>query len=375
MTQKKKILFLINSLGEGGAEKVLVNLANNINKSKYNITIRTLIDQGVNKKFLSNNVTYEYIFKKKIKGLNYLHLLPKKYIYSRIAYGKFDVIVVYLHGVLTKIVASAPSSQKTIAYLHANMHNSPFIKSFKSKKKLQDCFKTYNAIASVSRDVEESFKAVSGIVDKLHVIYNTFDLEGIKYKALEKTDTKTDREGIIKLCAVGTINKVKGFDRLIMILGQLKEEGNDFILTIIGDGPDREIIQKLIHANRLKNNVFLLGFQSNPYKYISKSDLFISSSHTEGFSSVVVESVILGVPVIATNTSGMKEILGENNEFGIIVNNCEQALYYGLKGIIKNPLILDEYKQKVKLRSSFFSKYKTAEEFEILIENLSSIRC
>ena len=106
---KKNILFLINDLGSGGAEKVLVNLVNNMNKDKYNITLRTIIDQGDNKKYLANTVTYESIFRKGFRGIKYLHLLPKKYIYNKVAYGKFDVIVVYLHGVLTKIVANAPS--------------------------------------------------------------------------------------------------------------------------------------------------------------------------------------------------------------------------------------------------------------------------
>lgn len=366
----KHILFLINNLGSGGAEKVLVNLVNHIDKDKYNITLRTLIDQGENKKTLSHSVTYESIYRKGFRGINYLHLLPKKYIYNRIAYGKFDIIVVYLHGVLTKIVANAPASQKTVAYLHANMQNSPFIKSFKSKGKLQSCFKSYNAIVSVSKSVEESFKEVSGIDENLHVIYNTFDLEDIKAKALEKFEETSYPNQSISLCAVGTINKIKGFDRLIKVLGRIKREGSDFILNIIGDGPDKELLHKLIEEENLKSQVFLVGFKSNPYQYISKSDLFVSASHSEGFSSVVVESVILGVPVITTKTSGMMEILGENDEYGLIVENNEEALYNGLNELIQNKELLNEYKQKVKLRSSFFSTQKTVNDVEKLLDTI-----
>lgn len=367
---KKNILFLINNLGSGGAEKVLVNLVNHLDKEKYSITLRTLINQGENKQSLSNAITYESVFDKGFRGVNYLHLLPKKYIYNKIAYGDFDVIVVYLHGVLTKIVANAPSSQKTVAYLHANMQNSPFIKSFKSKYRLQSCFNTYNAIVSVSKSVEDSFKAVSGIEKKLYVIYNTFDVEGIRAKATEKIEQDYGQGDLIQLCAVGTINKVKGFDRLIKVLGRIKNEGNDFILNIIGDGPDRSLLQELIEENNLQNNVFLLGFKSNPYKYISKSDLFVSASHSEGFSSVVVESVILGIPVITTNTSGMAEILGENNEFGMIVENTEIALYLGLKELIQNKGTLNKYKQKAKDRSSSFSTEKTVIEVENLLDTI-----
>ncbi|MGO3184234.1 MAG: glycosyltransferase [Aequorivita sp.] len=370
MVPKKRILFLTNNLSGGGAEKVLVNLVNNMDKSKYDITLRTLVDQGENKQFLTNTVTYESVYKKGFRGLNYLHLMPKKYIYNKVAYGQFDVIVVFLHGVLTKIVANAPSSQKTIAYLHANMQNSPFIKSFKSKEKLQSCFKQYDAVVSVSKSVEESFKIVSGIEEKLHVIYNTFDVEGIKNKASEKLDEEYKEEGPIMLCAVGKLNKIKGFDRLINVLGKLKREGNIFILTIVGEGSDRSILEKLILKNNLTENVFLAGFQSNPYKYISKSDLLVGSSLTEGFSSVVVESVILGVPVITTDTSGMAEILGENDEYGIIVENNEKALYNGLGKMLRHKQLLNLYSQKVKGRSSFFSTQKTVKEVENLIDDI-----
>src|SRR5699024_9284673 len=113
MCSKKNILFLMNDLGSGGAEKVLVNLVNHIDKTKYNITLRTLMDFGKNKEYVSNNVTYETVIKKKFRGAKYLYLLPKKYIYNKVASGDFDVIIVYLHGVLTKIVSHAPSSQKT----------------------------------------------------------------------------------------------------------------------------------------------------------------------------------------------------------------------------------------------------------------------
>ena len=372
MIHKKNILFLTNNLASGGAEKVLVNLVNHLDNNKYDITLRTLVDKGENKKFLNDTVKYESIFKKSFRGISKLHVLPKKYIYNKIAGGDFDVIVVYLHGVLTKIVANAPATQKTISYLHGNMQRSLFIKSFKSIEQLQSCFETYDAIVSVSEGVQNSFKTVSKLDKNLHVIYNTFDVEGIREKASEIVEESFLKIGVIQLCSVGSIKKVKGFDRLIRVLGRIKNEGSDFVLNIIGDGPESSSLRELIKENKLEENVFLLGFRSNPYKYISKSDLFVSSSHTEGFSSVVVESVILGVPVITTKTSGMTEILGENNEFGLVVENNEEALYTGLKKLILKEDLLNEYKQKVKIRSSYFSTQKTVNEVEKLLDALTN---
>lgn len=368
----KKVLFLINNLGGGGAEKVLVNLVNHMNPHKYDITLRTLIDQGENKKFLSDSINYEYVFKKGFRGINYLHILPSNFIYNKVAHGEFDVIIVYLHGVLTKIVSKAPESQKTITYLHANMHTSPFIKSFGTKQILQDCFKSYNAIVSVSRSVEDSFIEVSGIKDKLHVIYNTFDVQDIKDKAKESyAHDSLFNQSCINICSVGKLEKVKGYLRLLKAIKRLKnEEVINVSLNILGEGPERKQLEDYIQAHNLHNNIKLLGFKSNPYKYIANSDLFVSSSYSEGFSSVVVESIILGIPVLATECAGMKEILGENNEYGIVVENSDNALYEGLKKLLLDNDSLKQYKQKATERSSFFSTEKAVGDVEKLIDEV-----
>jgi glycosyltransferase involved in cell wall biosynthesis len=369
--KKKKLLFLINTLGGGGAERVLVNLINKMDHRQYHITIRTLIDKGENKMFLSDKVNYEYVLKNSFKGINFLHLLPKKWVYNKIAKGDFDVIVVYLHGVLTKIVSNAPESQKTIAYLHANMLNSPFLKSFGAKEQIQNCFKSYNAIVSVSQSVEDTFKQVSGINKKLYVIYNTFDLEEIKNKSVEKTELSLkNKSKTLNICSVGKLNKVKGYERLISVVGKLKKEGYQFNLTIVGDGSERQSLEALIEQENLNNTVNLTGHQKNPYKFIADSDLFISSSYSEGFSSVVAESIILGIPVLTTNTSGMKEILGENNEYGMIVKNSEKGLYKGIKKLLEQKELLAHYKMKAKQRAKFFSPEKTVKDVEKLIETV-----
>ncbi|GGW53099.1 glycosyltransferase involved in cell wall biosynthesis [Winogradskyella epiphytica] len=372
---KKNILFLINNLGGGGAEKVLVNLVNHMDYNKYNITLRTLVNEGENKRFLSNTINYEYIFKKSFKGLNYLHLLPSNYIYKKVAYGTFDVIIVYLHGVLTKIVANAPASQNTIAYLHANMQNSPFIKSFSNQKQIVACFKSYNAIVSVSKSVEESFKAVSGINENLHVIYNTFDVKGIVEKSKEPLNHSDVIIGeadnkILNLITVGKLTAVKGYERLIKVIKKLRDYDIKVNLSIVGEGEQRSLLEQYIKKHQLENSISLLGFQSNPYKYIVNSDLFVCSSYSEGFSSVVVESIILGVPVITTDCAGMSEIVGEENEYGIIVDNNEESLYRGLKKMILERDLITSYSIKAKERAKYFSTEKGVLDVEKLIDRI-----
>ena len=367
-----KLLFLINDLGNGGAEKVLVNLVNCLAEDDYDITVRTLIKGGTNQNHLSRKVHYEYVFKKAFPGLNYLYLLPHGWIYNRVVHGKYDVIIVFLHGVLTRIVSFAPKLQRTIAYLHANMEYSPFMKKFKSKNDIKKCFENYNRIVSVSQDIQQSFIKASGINDKRLVVkYNTFDVKKIRYNSRIKNSNLVldkNRQDCI-LCSVGKLEKVKGYSRLLRIVRRLIEEGDSIKLIIVGEGSQKANLLKYIKENDLEKNVYLVGFDDNPYKYIVNSDLFVCSSYSEGFSSAVAESLILGVPVITTKCAGMREMIGEN-EFGVITDNNEDALYKGIKMIVSNKQLLDHYRSQAITRGLMFSTENTVQSVKKMIEEV-----
>lgn len=367
-----KVLFLANNLEGGGAERVLVNLLDKFDFTKYSVTLRVLVDEGINKENLPKDICYEYIFKRNFRGLNYLHLLPPKFIYNKIAKGSFDVIIVYLHGVLTKIVSYAPQTQKTIAYLHANMNTSPFMRSFKTLKRKQNCFMTFDAIVSVSKEVQDSFIKQTNIVSKLHIINNTFDLVNIRKLSVEPCDIEIKNEIDVRIISVGKLNKVKGYLRLLSVVNRLIQENESLRikLIIVGNGPEEEALKNFVEDNNLKEVVQLIGFDSNPYKYIANSDLFVCASYTEGFSSVVVESIILGVPVITTDCPGMKDILGENNEYGLIVENNTESLFNGLKEMIVNEKLRIHYQKKAVLRSSYFESNRSVKEVEALIKEV-----
>lgn len=116
------------------------------------------------------------------------------------------------------------------------------------------------------------------------------------------------------------------------------------------------------------SNVTLMGFQSNPYKYVSKMDLFVCSSYREGFSTAVTESIILNVPVITTDVSGMDEILLDG-EYGLIVPNDTDALYNGLKDLIMHPQKIELYKKRLMERSKKNAR-NNVEQYESFLDNL-----
>ena len=113
-------------------------------------------------------------------------------------------------------------------------------------------------------------------------------------------------------------------------------------------------MKQYIQKNHLDAFVKLLGFHSNPYKYIVQGDLFVCSSRSEGYSTAVTEALILGVPVITTDCSGMMELL-KNGECGIITPNDDEAFYQGLKSLLTDASLLEHYRQKAIERGKDFT--------------------
>ena len=174
----------------------------------------------------------------------------------------------------------------------------------------------------------------------------------------------------LKIVAIGTLYYIKGFDRLLRCLKKLKDEGLRFHMYFVGDGEQHGELEQYVKDNAMTGDVIFYGYQKNPYQYMSKADLFVCSSISEGFSGTVSEATILGIPTLTTRCSGMDEILGKNNEYGIIVENNEEALYEGLKDLMINRDKLALYKEKVKDRSSFFSTESTVHCVEKLIDTI-----
>ena len=163
---------------------------------------------------------------------------------------------------------------------------------------------------------------------------------------------------------------MKGYDRLARVHKKLIDEGLNHHIYILGIGEDEDKINRYIKENNLQETYTLLGFRDNPYKYVSKCDLFVCSSYREGFSTAVTESLVVGTPVVSTLCSGAQELLGYNNEYGLVVENSEDGIYEGIKKLLEDRELLNYYKEKAIERGSFFSKEKTVKAVEDMIDSL-----
>lgn len=196
------------------------------------------------------------------------------------------------------------------------------------------------------------------------VLYNTNESDKIVRLSQENVDQEMLNSDEIKLVGVGKLLKSKGFDRIVRIVKRLKEQGYSVHFYVLGEGPERNNLQEYIQQNSLECSVTLLGYQLNPYKYMAKCNLFVCASLAEGFSTAATEALIMGIPVCTVEVSGMKEMLGENNEYGLVVENNDEALYQGIKRFFAEPGLLKYYAQQAKIRGKDFSTEKTVQAVE-----------
>ncbi|MCP8617524.1 glycosyltransferase [Salirhabdus salicampi] len=367
-----KVLFFIHDLSGGGAEKVLVNLVNNMDKTRFKITLLTMFNKGVNKQYLNKDVEYKYIFNWSFRGNQHLlKLFPPDFLYRKMVPGNYDIVISYMQGATTRIVSGNKNNKiKKINWIHNEMSKKKLVHSYRNYKEFVECYQSFDATVFVAKSAKDIFEANTNLNNNNIVKYNTIEADQIIAKSYEKIDNVQLNKNQLNLITIGSLTHQKGYDRLLRIICKLVKDNLRFHLYILGEGPLRKQLVDYINKQNLSNYVTLLGYKNNPYKFLRFADLFVCSSYHEGYSTVVTESLIVGTPVITTLCSGMEEMLGCNNEYGLIVNNNEDDLYKGLLRMIKDDNLRNHYKEKAIERSKYFNTDNTVKSVEDLFIDL-----
>lgn len=367
-----KILFMIPNLGHGGAEKVLVNLVNHMDKEKFEITVMVLYDGGVNKAFLSTDVKYKACFKRAFKGVSQvLKLGTPTFLYSRFIKDHYDIVVSYLEGQTARVVSGCRDKEtKLVSWIHVEQHTlQKAAYTFRSIHEMIDSYLKFDKTICVSEYVKKDFSELVPVRD-IVVLYNTIESDKIRKLASEDVPEDLFKKDEIKLCGIGTLKKSKGFDRLLRVHKRLLEAGFSIHTYILGEGEEYKKLVEYVKEQHMEETVSFLGYQTNPYKYLSKCDLFVCTSFAEGFSTAATEALIVGTPVCTVEVSGMKEMLGENNEYGIVTENDEEALYLGIKSLLDNPELFDYYTKQAEKRGKIFNTDITVKAVEDMFYSL-----
>lgn len=366
----KKILFLIHDLGQGGAEKVLVSLVNNMDRSKFDISVTALFGGGVNVQFLAPDIHFHAVFPKEVPGNSKLmKLLTPKQLHKLCVKEHYDIEVSYLEGPSARVISGCEDpNTKLVCWIHSTFQSvDAAAKPFRSAAEAERCYKQFDQLVCVSSQTKQALQNTFPSISSMCVLYNTVESDNILQQATHPVPNLLFSENEISLIGVGSLKPVKAFDRLIRIHDRLRKNGYPVHTYLLGRGPDREkLCHQAVECGQADTITFL-GYDTNPYKYMAKSQLFVCSSLSEGFSTAVTEALIVGMPVCTVDVSGMKELLGNNNEYGVVTENNEEALYQGIKQLLDDPSLLIHYKEKAQERGKMFSTEPTVSAVEKML--------
>jgi glycosyltransferase involved in cell wall biosynthesis len=352
---------MIHALNTSGAQKVLVDTVNSFDFHNYDIIIHLLYNKGELLKLLDSRVKVKAVINFKSDLLVKLYsfflrrVIPPRLIYMLYVKNKYDYEVSYLEGETTKIIANSTNIQAVkIAWIHTDFsYNFTSNRLYKNVEEHRQTYKKFHKVVCVSEAVKKGFIDQIGDTGNLLVKYNIISEKSVLAKAHSYCEVLKPSRFL--LVAVGRLEPTKSYERMLKVAEMLSIDKLEFELWIIGQGSQKESLQQYIDDHHLQNFVKLLGFKENPYTYMKFADLYISSSIAEGYSTVVTEAAILGIPIVTTNTAGMNEIL-ENGKYGIITENNVQALYKGTKEMITDSEKYLFYKSSIKERSNYFRK-------------------
>lgn len=352
-----KILFYIMSLDGGGAEKVLVNLCNQLLEkyNNYDITVQTLFDVGINKKNLSDRVRYKSNFNHVFRGnKHFFKLFSPNFLYRKLIKEEYDIVVSFCQGPTTRIISGHPKDTCSVQWIHNEFKEIREISSsYRSIQEAIKCMQSFDKTVYVAETVKISFEKLFPDIKNGITLYNINDKENIIEKSNLSINNSWFNNNRFHLVSVGRLVPQKSFDRLIDIMNKLiNNDKLEVDLIILGEGHLKTNLENQIDKYNLKNYINLFGYDDNPYKYVKNADLFVCSSLHEGYSTAVTESILVGTPVITTKCSGMEELLGTHGEYGIIVENEINSLYMELKKIILSKNELNDLKNKTKKRKN-----------------------
>ena len=370
---KKKILFLIHDLGHGGAEKVLVNLVNNMDPEQFDISVIALFGGGVNEQFLAPHIHYRAVYSKSFPGNSHvMKLLTPKQLHKLYIKEHYDIEISYLEGPCARIISGCDDpNTKKVCWIHIEQRTRKWAAgSFRSYREAMDCYNAFDRIVCVSDTVRQDFLGLLPVDVPTGVLYNTNESAKIMSLSGESVEDSLFSDLEIKLVCVGKLLMNKGFHRMLPIVHRLRADGYPVHLYILGIGPMEEELKQQAAELGVADAVTLLGYQTNPYKYVAKCDLFVCASFAEGFSTAATEALIVGTPVCTVEVSGMKEMLGEQNEWGIVTDNEDEALYLGIKSLLDDPALLAHYKEKAAERGKIFSTENTVNAVQDMLLSL-----
>lgn len=362
----KKILFMCINMNIGGTEKALLTMLNEIDSSKYDVTLLMLEEYGGFLSEIPNFVKVKYINEYKtikpfinepprllanklIKNKKYLtgimtlinYSISKitnnmSYYYKYILRNTknieadYDLAVAYAGpmDLITYFVLNKIKAKKKVQWIHFDITKIGFNKKFAEKN-----YKKFDKIFVVSEEGKEKLiKLIPALSNKVEAFFNIISCNLIENMSKNEKGFDDSFNGT-RILTVGRLSKEKGQDLTINALARLKNEGYNIKWYCIGDGPGKDNYKQITKKFNIENDYILLGSRLNPYPFMKHCDIYVQPSRHEGYCITLGEARCFNNPIVTTNFTGANEQI-KNEVTGLICDISEDGIYKSVKRLL-----------------------------------------
>ncbi|MDR2410992.1 MAG: glycosyltransferase [Bacteroidales bacterium] len=346
----KKILFILPGLGGGGAERVVIQICQYLNKSQFKVVLVVLHKQGVLVDLLPHDIQVidMHVSRARYSVLSLIRLLNNErpdIVFSTLTH--LNIILCFLRIFFTRFKLIIRESNIVSLLLKSNVQ----------KILYRLIISKADVIVAQSIDMfNDLVKNFNCDIKKIEIINNPINIDVIEKQIDEPLDICFVHEKKI-LLTIGRLEYQKGFDLLIDSFSQLPER-NIYQLVILGRGSLRDELEKQVEKQGVEELVSFRDFDLNPYKYMAKADFFISSSRFEGFPNVVIEALACGTPVIANSyLGGIHEII--NEDIGSVIDITNVSAFHAALSKRYNSQKIKAYCKRKYSIKEIISQYET----------------
>ena len=372
--QKKKILFVTNTMGRAGAEKCLQALLELLDPEKYDMSVYSIINRGelysdmpeyvhilnknpCTKSVLDNAglaaigrqilwsllkkfsfITYiPYFFRVLFHQIKSKHLDFSKLFWMLLARNakrfneEYDLAVAFIEGAATYYVADYVKAKKKATYVHID-----YLAAGYSPKLDRKYYDKFDRVFCVSDTVRKVFlKAYPDYSQKTFFFHNMVPRERI-IRLSKEGQGFTDGFDGLRILTVGRLHYQKAYDLAIPALAELRRRGHNVRWYVIGEGAEEDNLRALIRQNGVEDSFILLGTTPNPYPYIANCDIYSQASRFEGWCIALAESLVLARPVLASRCAG-NEVQVTDGETGVLIDLSTVNIVEGMEKLITSP--------------------------------------
>jgi len=338
MNQPPLVIHIVNQMGYGGVELGIINIVNTMPKERYRHAIisQTVCSKGIVSRLRRSDVKIYTLNKRKgndprifLRLWRILRQLRPAIVHTRNLATQENQVVAWLAGVKIRIHGDH-GWDTTLDKIHYRSHQ--------LRRMLRPFVKHYIALSQEIGDY--LVKKIGVNPDKLSKILNGVDTG--KYYPVERVEKER-----FSVCTVGGFRPVKDQANLVRAVKKLLEKMPDMHdrikLSLIGDGPTRKELEDLIAANHLENIAEITGFRNNVPDMLHEFDIFVLPSKAEGIPNVILEAMSCGLPVIATDVGGNRELVVEGETGFLVPPNDSESLADALQIYIQNPHLIETH--------------------------------